>query len=517
MDQERYRPPGRRMRVLFATSELFPLAKTGGLGDVCAALPAALGTLGVEVRAILPGYISALDGARRKRTIAVLPDGGRLLLGDTPDTGLPVYLIDRPELFRRAGNPYLGPDKRDWPDNLRRFAAFSAAAATLALQGDGAGWQPDLVHANDWHTGLIMAFLALHGAPRPCGMFTIHNLAYQGNFPLQEARALGLPEALLVLEGAEFFGQLSCIKAGIRFADSITTVSPTYAGEILTPEHGAGLDGLLRARAADLTGILNGIDNISWNPAKDLDLPAPYDAEHLGGKAIDKAALRQELGLDPTAPGPLVIGVNRLTHQKMADVVADALPMLLEQGCQVALHGQGDRELEGAYVAAAAGHESCLAVRIGYQEALAHRMQAAADIALTPARFEPCGLTTMYAMRYGTLPVTRPVGGLADSVADVDAGGSWGRGPGFLFAEPTADALAAAVGRAGTMFHNQAAWRALQRRAMREDFGWARPARRYLALYRQLLSSEGRPCSQTCGRPWDDRSATLHEVEPVAA
>ncbi len=516
MDQECFGLPDHRPRVLFATSELFPLAKTGGLGDVAAALPATLGVLGAEVRAILPGYVSALDTACCKRRLAALPDGGTLLLARTPDTGLPVYLIDRPDLFRRAGGPYQDADKRDWPDNLRRFAAFSAAAAAVALDGDGAGWRPDLVHGNDWHTGLLMAFLSLRGAPRPASVFTIHNLAYQGNFPLPDARALGLPDRLLTADGAEFYDQLSCIKAGIRYADRITTVSPGYAREILTAEHGAGLDGLLRARAADLTGILNGIDSGTWNPAGDLALAVPYDAEHLRGKAIDKAALQHELGLDPALDRPLVIGVNRLTHQKMADVVLATLPMLLAQGVQVALHGQGDRGLEAA-LAALAAKESRLAVRIGYQEALAHRMHAAADIALTPARFEPCGLTTMYAMRYGALPVTRRVGGIADSVCDVDAGGSAVRGgPGFIFAEPTPDALAGAVHRAGTAFRDKPAWQALQRRAMRMDFGWKRSAGRYLALYRDVLRSGNRALLHLCDLSADEgltaRPAMEHAV-----
>ena len=491
MDQGCRRRPGHRLHVLFAASELFPLAKTGGLGDVAASLPSALAALGVNIRAILPGYVPALDQAEAKRRLAALPDGGSLLLGRTPDTGLPVYLIDRPDLFRRAGGLYQDRAKRDWPDNLRRFAAFSAAAAALALHGDAEGWQPDLVHANDWHTGLVMAFLALHGPARPASVFTIHNLAYQGNFPLHEARALGLPEPLLVPEGAEFYGQISCLKAGIRYADRITTVSPTYAREILTPEHGAGLDGLLRTRAADFTGILNGIDTDIWNPAEDPTLAARYDASGLGGKAIDKAAVQNELGLDPAMPGPLVIGVNRLTHQKMADVVLEALPTLLDQGVQLALHGQGNPELEAAFLAAAAGRETRLAVRIGYDETLAHRLHAAADLALTPARFEPCGLTTMYAMRYGALPVTRSVGGLADSVADIDAEEvPEGRGSGFAFTQPTVEDLTGAVRRARELFRHKAAWRAFQCRTMQQDFGWEVSARRYLALYGDLLPPE---------------------------
>lgn len=489
MDIVPHDPPSHRLRVLFAASELFPLAKTGGLGDVCAALPAALAALGADIRPILPGYVSALDTVAHKQTLGPLPGGGVLLMGRMPDSFLPVYLLDWPELYRRPGSPYQDPDKRDWPDNLRRFAAFSGAAARLALRGDGHGWQPDLVHANDWHTGLLAAFLALHDGPRPPSVFTIHNLAYQGNFPLAEARALGLPDALLVPDGAEFYGQMSCLKAGIRYADRLTTVSPTYAREILTPEFGAGMDGLLRARAPDLVGILNGIDTELWNPAADRALPAPYDARHLAGKQAAKAALRHQLGLDPAAEGPLVIAVNRLTHQKMADVVLEALPALLDQGVQVALHGEGDPGLEAAFRAAAIGRESRLAVRIGYQEPLAHRLNAAADLALTPSRFEPCGLTTMYAMRYGALPITRPVGGLADTVADIDAVATGrGEGTGFTFDDPTAAALAACVRRAGTLFRDPVAWRRAQRSAMQRDFGWAASARRYLALYGDLVA-----------------------------
>ena len=344
------------------------------------------------------------------------------------------------------------------------------------------------MHAHDWHAGLLPALLALHDGPRPRTVFTIHNLSFQGNFPLDSAHALGLPDVLLGPDGAEFYGQFSCLKAGIRYADRLTTVSPTYAREILTPEYGAGMDGLLRVRAGDLVGILNGIDNELWNPGTDANLPAPYDAGDLAGKRTAKAAVQQELGLDPEASGPLVVGVNRLTHQKMADVVLAALPALLDQGAQVALHGEGDPELEAAFRAAGAGHASRLAVRIGYQEKLAHRLHAAADMALTPSRFEPCGLTTMYAMRYGALPVTRPVGGLADTVVDVDdSDRNANDGTGFTFAEPTPGALAACFRRAGARYRDPAAWQRFQRNAMRRDFGWGLSARRYLALYGGLM------------------------------
>lgn len=486
---------GHPLRVLFATSELYPLAKTGGLADVCAALPTALAGFGTDIRVMLPGYSSVLDMVLHLQAVADLPFGGRLLLGGTPDTDLPVYVFDAPELFRRRGGLYQDGDKHDWPDNLQRFAAFSAAVVHLGLRGDGSGWVPDIVHANDWHTGLVPALLKFQDGPRPSTVFTIHNLAYQGNFPLDVAHSVGLPEALLTPEGAEFYGQLSCLKAGIRYADRLTTVSPTYAREILTPEFGAGLDGLLRVRAGDLVGILNGIDTRLWNPAEDEALPAHYDTDHPEGKRKVKALVCRYFGLDPTSPEPLVIGVNRMTQQKMADVVLDALPTLLEEGARIILHGEGDTELETAFRAAAVGHESQLAVRIGYQETLAHQLHAAADIALTPSRFEPCGLTTMYALRYGALPITRPVGGLADTVADVDAESSDTiTGTGFVFSAPTAEALASTVRRARALFRDAVAWNRARYAAMSCDFGWDISARRYLELYRDLIgaSAEGR-------------------------
>ena len=486
---------GHPLRVLFVTSELYPLAKTGGLADVCAALPAALAGFGTDIRAMLPGYGSVLDMVRLPEAVADLPFGGRLLLGGTPDTDLPVYVFDAPELFRRRGGLYQDGDKHDWPDNLQRFTAFSAAAVHLGLRGDGSGWVPDLVHANDWHTGLVPALINFQDGPRPSTVFTIHNLAYQGNFPLDVARSVGLPETLLSPEGAEFYGQFSCLKAGIRYADRLTTVSPTYAREILTPEFGAGLDGLLRVRAGDLVGILNGIDTRLWNPAEDEALPAHYDTDRTEGKRKVKALVCQDFGLDPASAEPLVIGVNRMTQQKMADVVLDALPTLLEEGARIILHGEGDPELETAFRAAAVGHESQLAVRIGYQETLAHRLHAAADIALTPSRFEPCGLTTMYALRYGALPITRPVGGLADTVADIDAESSDTiTGTGFVFSAPTAEALASTVRRARSLFRDPVAWNRARYAAMSCDFGWDISARRYLELYRELIGApaEGR-------------------------
>lgn len=484
-------PGAAALRVLFVSSEAFPLAKTGGLGDVCSALPATLARLGADVRLMIPAYPQALDVALNKRVVAEFHDligegGCRLIAGTMPDSGLPVLLFDAPALFGRAGGLYQDGDGRDWLDNHRRFAVFSHAAARVAA-GHIAGWQPDVVHANDWHTGLLPALLHQQGPQRPRSVFTIHNLAFQGNFPLQVFPELGLPPEVGTPEGIEFYGQLSFMKSGIRYADRLTTVSPTYASEILTPEHGCGLEGLLRSRAADLTGILNGVDYDIWCPSKDAELPQQYTADELAGKKACKAALQQELGLPQAPDAPLMIFVNRLTHQKMADVVLEGLPAALASGAQVVVHGNGERRFEGGFRDMAAQYPQQMAARIGYTESLAHRLNAAADISLTPSRFEPCGLTTMYAMRYGAMPLTRPVGGLADTVQDAGHHRMDGaEGTGFMFEQANAGELATCMRRAMDWYRSEDAWRPLQHRAMKRDFGWERSAQRYLAVYDEL-------------------------------
>jgi starch synthase len=478
-------------RVLFVCAELYPLAKTGGLADACAALPRALAREGIDVRLMLPAYPSALADAEGPRVVLQLADGGRVLRARVPDSRLPIYLFDQPDLFNRPGGLYQDADRQDWPDNHRRFAAFCGAATVLALHGDSAGWVPDLVHAHDWHAALVPALLALQDPPRPPSVLTIHNLAYQGNFPLHEAAEAGAPAALLRTEVAEFFGRFCFLKAGISTADRLTTVSPTYAREILTPEHGAGLDGVLRTRAKDLVGILNGVDSEVWNPASDAHLPYRYTAQDLRGKRACKAALQLELGLAAAPDMPLVCFANRLTQQKTADVVLELLPALAARNIQFALHGEGDRTLESGF-AAAVGQCPHVALRVGYREELAHRLTAGADISLIPSRFEPCGLTALYAMHYGTLPVYRPVGGLADSAVDAgDAKEPQSDATGFSFAEANVAGLLAGLDRACDRFANQHAWQRMQRTAMQRDFSWDTAARRYVELYRELLPGLG--------------------------
>ncbi len=480
------RPP-HAIRVLFVSPEVVPLAKTGGLADVSAAFPVTLEAAGADVRIMMPGYPQALDTVIGKRVIAILDDGlchGRIIEAAVPASGMVVYLYDCPELYDRLGALYQNADGDDWWDNHLRFAAFCQAAAKVALGEATTGWRPDILHANDWHTGLL-PFLLADRPDRPATVFTIHNLAFQGNFDLDVAEQLHFPSHWLTPDGAEFFGRFSFLKAGIRFADQLTTVSPNYAKEILTPEFGCGMDGLLRSRADALTGILNGVDYSVWDPSTDAALTQRYAPSDLRGKVACKAALREETGLAQNAV-PLMIFANRLTDQKMADILLQALPAILSQGIQVLVHGRGDRALEAAFAQAAHTAPGQLCVRIGYDEIFARRATAAADLSLTASRFEPCGLTTMYAMRYGALPVTRHVGGIADTVVDVE-GPANDEGPsGFVFGSATPDAMADSARRAAD-WYGRPHWFGLQQSAMRRDFRWGRSAQRYIELYRKML------------------------------
>jgi starch synthase len=482
--------------VLFVTAEIFPLAKTGGLGDVCAALPAVLAELGVDVRLMMPAYPQALDTTVRKRLVAELPEllGGppsRIISALTPDSHLPLFLFDCPPLYQRDGDPYQDSDGRDWPDNAQRFALLSRAAADLALGAVLPDWQADVVHCNDWHTGLLPAYLSLLGGHRPATLFTIHNLAFQGLFSAETFSSLGLPSGVFSPDGVECYGKVSFLKAGIRYSDKLTTVSPTYAQEILTPALGCGLDGLLRARAADLVGILNGIDERVWSPVNDCHLPEPYDAEHLERKQASKAHVRDELHLVDDER-PLIGILNRLTRQKMADTVASNVHKITAQGAQVALVGTGDKEIEAAFLSAANDYPGRVAVRIGYQEPLAHRLFAGADLVLAPARFEPCGLTPIYAMRYGTPPVVRTTGGMADSVIPVNRQTTRaGTATGFAFEGDTGEDMLACLAQALTMYEGSSSWRQIQFRAMKRDFGWRNSACEYVRLYEELVQRVG--------------------------
>lgn len=481
------------MRVLFVTSEFYPLIKTGGLADVAAALPAALADRGVDIRIMMPGYPEAVDRAVHVGKAVPLGDlpGAcelRLLPARCPISGLPIWLVDCPKLYLRTGGPYQDPDGRDWPDNDLRFAALCHAAARVAGGAARLGWHPDLVHTNDWHTGLVPLLMSGFPVPRPPVLLTIHNLAFQGLFDADRLPGLGLPAESFWPNGIALNGRLSFLKAGISHADRLTTVSRTYAQEIQTRQFGCGLHDLLKQRREDLVGIPNGADYELWDPSQDPSLPCRYNLSDLAGKRACKAFLQRELGLDAEPDTPVIAFLSRLTEQKMADTVADAVPRLVEAGAEVALHGQGDHALEDRLRALARRYTGRVSVRIGYQEPLARRLLAGADMLLHPSRFEPFGLVPIYALRYGTLPVVRGVGGLADSIADGAAGGD-GQATGFAFSGGGLDDLLTCTARALEVFRQPVTWRRMQRRAMRQDFGWDGPTREYLALYGTLTGS----------------------------
>lgn len=479
------------MRVLYVTSEVFPLVKTGGLGDVSAALPAALADIGVDVRLLLPGYPAILDGLQDARTAAALDSmpgagDGRLIQGHLPD-GSPALVIDAPQLFARPGNPYVEENGRDWWDNHRRFAALGWVAAQLAAWEVVAGWRPDVIHAHDWQAGLAPAYLALRPGPRPATIMTIHNIAYQGLFSPDVLEELRLPPESFRMHGLEYYGKVGFLKAGLFYADKLTTVSPSYAEEIRATDQGCGLEGLLAARAGDLVGIVNGVDYRIWDPAADPHLAAPYDVERLDAKAANKRALQAECGFDPDPAAPLFAVVSRLSPQKGLDLVLEAVPHLVRQGARLMVLGSGDRPLEDGFRRAAAEYPGAVAVRIGYDEALSHRIQGGADLIMVPSRSEPCGLTQLYGLRYGTLPLVRATGGLKDTVRDVcDQSLADGTATGFVFGPDTAEALTAAIDRAIDFHRQTARWRRVQATAMTRDFSWDRSARHYADLYRTV-------------------------------
>lgn len=491
-----------KLRVLHVAAELYPWVKTGGLGDVMAALPPALGALGSDIRLVLPGFTAFLDAfalteiARLRTPFAV--ERVRIALARLPDSPVAAYLVDHPAFYDRPGTPYQAPDGSDWPDNHRRFALLGWVAAALA-QGADPEWRADLLHGHDWHAGLAPAYLRAQGAAVP-SVFTVHNIAYQGFFPAAFFGDLALPPGFFATDGVEFYGGLAFIKAGLFYADRLTTVSPTYAREIQTPSFGWGLHGLLSTRSGDLTGILNGVDPAVWSPENDPFLPVPYsaDADDLADKADAKEALARRFALDldedgTDGNGPLFGAVTRLTPQKGLDLLLASLPGLLALGGRLVLLGSGDAGLEAGFRAAAQTYPGKIGVEIGYDEALSHLIIGGSDSILVPSRFEPCGLTQLYALNYGSPPVVRRTGGLADTVVDAtEASLADGTATGFVFDEETPDALLGAVRRAVALYGDHAAWRKLMRRGMTSDFSWSASARQYQALYREVVAQTNR-------------------------
>ena len=483
------------MRVLHVCTEIYPLLKTGGLADVAGALPAAQARSGCDARVLVPGFPALRAGILEQTPVTELaPAFGagaiRLYRGVLPDSGVTAYVIDAPDLYDRPGNPYADAENQAYPDNYQRFALLGWIAARLA-EGLDPAWQPQVVHAHDWHAGLAPAYLKAfeqaHGRKLAGSVQTVHNLAYQGNFPGHVFGFLRLPAHFFDVNGIEFHGQCSFLKAGLYFADKITTVSPSYAREIQDSEQGCGLDGLLRSRAHDLSGILNGVDDAVWNPQTDPLIAAHYDVRDVAGKLACKTALQQEAGLAIPDEAPLFRVVSRLTEQKGLHLVLAALPSIVQRGGQIMVLGSGDAMLENAFRAAAAAHPDAVAVRIGYDEQLAHRLIAAADVILVPSRFEPCGLTQLYGLKYGTLPLVRRVGGLADTVADSALENLDDEtATGFVFETFDDAGIDAALRRAFALYRRDADWTLVQERGMRQQFGWDEAAASYLMLYRQI-------------------------------
>jgi starch synthase len=486
-------PPN--LPVLSVASEALPLIKTGGLADVAGALPAALAPHGVAMTTLVPGYPSVLAKAGKLRAVhqwnSLLGEPARLLSGKLG--ALKLLVLDAPGYFVRDGGPYGDPGGNDWPDNGRRFAALGRAAADVA-SGAVKGMRFEVVHAHDWQAAMAVAYLRY--APFDAGrrvptVITIHNMAFQGWFDAGLFERLELPRAAWSIEGVESYGGVGFLKAGLQLADMITTVSPSYAAEIRTPDFGMGLDGLIVSRGDRVRGVVNGIDTAEWNPASDPALAAPFTARTLGKRLANKRALETEFGLD-AEDGPLFIVITRLTWQKGMDVLPEVLDHLVGNGARLALLGSGDMQIERALRAGAARHKGRIGMRVGYDEALSHRMQAGGDAILVPSRFEPCGLTQLYGLRYGCVPVVSRTGGLADTVIDANpAALGAGVATGVQFNGVNYHGLAAAIARTVALYRQPAQWRRIQRNGMASDVSWSHSGADYAGIYRKLIAEAG--------------------------
>lgn len=475
------------INVLSVASEIYPLIKTGGLADVTGALPGALAAHDIRVRTLVPGYPAVLGALTDRDVLVELPDFfggyGRLVTGSA--SGLDLIVIEAPHLYDRPGNPYVGPDSVDWPDNYRRFAALGYAAYELA-RGIAGEYRPAIVHCHDWQAALAPAYLAFNAPTRARSLLTVHNIAFQGRFGWDIFNELRL-DFRAASEGAiEYYGGIGFLKAGLQTADAVTTVSPTYALEIKTPEFGMGLEGLLQSRAPSVHGILNGIDTTAWNPQTDAALPSRYGHRSTEDRADNRRALEQRFGLDDT-PGPLFSVVSRLTWQKGIDLLVGVIDEMVAAGGKLAVLGSGDAELENALAGAALRHVGKVGFVRAYDEGLSHLIQGGADVMMVPSRFEPCGLTQLYGLRYGCVPLVSRVGGLADTVIDAnEAAVEAGVGTGIVFAPVTREALADAVQRAIRLYARPKVWRKMQRRGMKTDVSWDLSAEKYARLYREL-------------------------------
>ncbi|MEA1888946.1 MAG: glycogen synthase GlgA [Pseudomonadota bacterium] len=483
-------------KILYVSSEAFPLVKTGGLADVAGSLPPALLKKSQDVRLLLPAYPEVLNKIRHRKVRSASSYYNldlEIIETRLPGSKVIAWLVDCPALFDRPGGPYADEHGQEWQDNALRFAVFCHAAVDISLNKLQLDWQPDIVHCNDWQTGLVPALLSLQ-AERPVTVFTIHNLAYQGVFGQHTFADLHLPAELWHIDGLEFHDQLSFIKGGLAYADIITTVSPRYAIEILQPEFGCGLEGLLKKRAADLTGILNGIDEKLWNPGSDNYLKQKYNRLSLNKKSVNKTELQKELSLPVDAAIPMIGMIGRLVEQKGLEIFIQSLPGLLSLPVQIVILGSGEHNYESQLTKWAQKRANRLKIIIGYDESLAHRIEAACDIYLMPSTFEPCGLNQLYSLRYGTLPIVTYVGGLADTVTDAtEENIDNGKANGFVLQYHTKVSLITAVLRALAIYQKPDIWRQLQINAMSGDFSWENSAEHYIRLYQEAIDTKSFP------------------------
>jgi len=482
----------KHMNVLFVASECAPFVKTGGLADVIGAVPKALASNGINVKVMLPAYPALAYLLAEGESVLDIPDlfGAGAQLVAVSAEGLDLLLLNAPHLYDRPGNIYVNEQQQDWADNHLRFGALSMIGARVAAQGVG-NWTPDVVNAHDWQAGLLPAYLKQEeqqlSRAMPPVVMTVHNIAFQGLFDQQNLDPLLLSPSLFTPDGIEYFGQIGFLKAGLALADKITTVSPTYARELLSPEFGMGLEGLLRARADDLTGILNGIDTDVWNPATDPNLIAPYSIDDMSGKRINRNAVESKFGLESRTDAPLFCVVSRLTEQKGLDLLLSCLPTLVNSGARLALLGSGEKAIEQAFLDTAKQYPGYISVTIGYDEGLSHLMQGGSDAILIPSRFEPCGLTQLYGLRYGTIPVVARTGGLADTVIDANEAALVNEcATGFQFSPVTAQSLDATISQVCAVYKNKAAWDTLIKQAMQQTVDWNNSATAYLSLYQQV-------------------------------
>ena len=477
-------------RILYISSEAFPLIKTGGLADVAGSLPAALLKQSQDVRILLPAYSEVLQKLNKRKVVAETSYYNmpvKILKTRLPGTNVIVFLVDCPPVYDRPGGPYTDHHGRPWHDNALRFAILCHAAVDIALNKLKLNWKPNIIHCNDWQSGLVPALLSLHNK-RPATIFTIHNLAYQGNFDQQTFSDLQLPSQLWHMGGLEYHGQMSFVKGGLAYADKINAVSPNYAKEILSPEFSYGFDGLLKHRTKHLSGILNGIDEKNWNPGTDKYLKQKYNRRSLNKKPLNKTALQKELRLPVDASIPMLGMVSRLVEQKGLEFILKSLAKILTKQIQIVMLGTGETHYEIQLSKWAQKHPKRFKVIIGYDEALAHKIEAASDMYLMPSTFEPCGLNQLYSLRYGSLPIATPVGGLADTVFDASAKNiKNGAANGFVLKEKSASGLISAIQTAITHYQNQEVWRQLQLNAMSGDFSWQSSAKHYIKLYKQAL------------------------------